>query len=150
MRAFASLPSAQWFQQRQRAIEYCVANFIPWDGSKCKPLKAETLRNRKEYEETVRADMERRRRLHDGVRKAETDGFGDTRVFAYSSVMHSGTSLWSQTSYSREEGQRRRRFRHDLPNPKSPSGRWLRDYANHVLSARTSRSSPQTDSLVSI
>ena len=113
-------------------------------------LKAQTQRNRKEYEETVRADMERRRRLHDGVRKAETDGFGDTRVFAYSSVMHSGTSLRSQAGSSREEGQRRRRFRHDLPNPKSPSGRWLRDYANQVLSARTSRSSPPMDGVVSI
>ena len=111
-------------------------------------LKAESLRNRKQYEQTVRADTERRRRLHDGVRKAETDGFGDTRVFAYSSVMHSGTSLWSQADYSREEGGRR--FRHDLPNPKSPSGRWLRSYANQVVGSRTSRSSPGHDSVVSI
>ena len=99
-------------------------------------MKAQSLRNRELFELAKREDEERRRRLHDGVRKAATDGHGDRRSTAYSSVMHSGTSLWS---HSREEGQRHR-FRHDLPNPRSPAGKWLREYAQAVVSARPSRS----------
>ena len=109
-------------------------------------LKAQSLRNRELFEVAKREDEERRRRLHDGVRKAATDGYGDRHRTAYSSVMHSGTSLWS---HSREDGQRHR-FRHDLPNPRSPAGKWLRDYAQAAVSARTSRANSASNSAVTI
>lgn len=100
--------------------------------------KAQSILNRQRYEQAVREDEARKKRLHDGVRRAINEGNGDTDVFAYSSVMHSGTSLWSHAvGYSRTDGERHR-FRHNLPNAKSPAGRWLREYANQVIGARTS------------
>ena len=72
----------------------------------------------------------RKRNMHDAVRRAATDGFGDHWQAAYSSVAHSGTSLMSA---ARDEGIHG--FKHDLPSARSPAGRWLREYAQtRVLS----------------
>lgn len=76
---------------------------------------------------------DRKRRLHDAVRRAATDGFGDQDKAAYSSVVHSGTSI---VGCARLEGPHG--FKHDLPSARSPAGRWLREYAMATLSRANS------------
>mmetsp|Transcript_21125 Transcript_21125/g.54092 ORF Transcript_21125/g.54092 Transcript_21125/m.54092 type:complete len:157 (+) Transcript_21125:1094-1564(+) len=79
----------------------------------------------------------RKRRLHDAVRRAATDGYGDLNKTAYSSFMHSGTSL---NSSARHDGQHA--YKHDLPSARSPLGKWIRDYA--------SATTPRLNSVVSV
>ena len=78
----------------------------------------------------------RRRQLHDAVRLAATDGFGDDDKRAYSSFKHSGTSI---SSSAREEGYNHG-FKHDLPSARSPAGRWIREYAHAAHHAQLARS----------
>ena len=87
--------------------------------------KAERESFRHSFDTAWRNEEERRRQIHDSVRRAALGGYGDRRLTAYSSYMHSGTSHYSQ---SREDGPHHG-FKHDLPSARAPSGRWLREYA---------------------
>ena len=104
-------------------------------------------RYREQAEDVRRADAEHRRRLHDGVRRSCIEGWGDRRTTAYSSFAHSGTSLWSQ---ARNDGAHP--YAHDLPNARSPAGRWLREYAQALVGSTASRGSVgrSTSSLSSV
>ena len=105
-------------------------------------LRAQSQANLEKARASFDEEDLRKRNMHDAVRRAATDGFGDHWQAAYSSVAHSGTSLMSA---ARDEGIRG--FKHDLPSARSPAGRWLREYAQtRVLSG-----SPRgTNSVVSV
>lgn len=87
-------------------------------------LKAEREEQRRRLDAARRDEDERKRQLHNAVRKAALDGFGDREKTAYSSYMHSGTS---HQSLARDDG--RHDYKHDLPSSRAPYGRWLREYA---------------------
>lgn len=89
-------------------------------------IKDERARFRQRFEAKRRIEEERKRQIHDAVRRAEVEGYGDRRRTAYGSFMHSGTSTKSQ---ARADDGRPHGFKHDLPSAKSPAGRWLREYA---------------------
>lgn len=105
-------------------------------------LKAESTACSLALDEARRIEDERKRALHDAVRKAALGGFGDRSKTAYSDYRHSGTSL---RSHSRREGAPHG-FRHELPSARSPAGRWLREYARGYIdsrdAARSASSSP--------
>jgi hypothetical protein len=99
-------------------------------------LKAERERDRGRLNHARRDEDERKRQLHNEVRRAALGGYGDRRRIAYSSYKHSGTSNYSQ---SREDGSHG--FRHNLPSSRSPAGRWLREYAHAYVQSRSNNSS---------
>jgi hypothetical protein len=99
-------------------------------------LRAQSGRGRETFDAWRRSDEDRKRAVHDAVRRSELGGFCDRRRTAYSSYRHSGTSNFS---HSREEGAHR--FRHDLPSARSPAGRWLRDYGATYVQAKRERES---------
>ena len=87
-------------------------------------MREQSIKNGREFLQARLADMERKTRQHDAVRRSAIEGYGDHVETAYSSVAHSGTSLLSS---ARDDGPHP--FKHDLPTVLSPSGRWLRGYA---------------------
>jgi len=103
-------------------------------------MKDEKRRALEAFDAVRRDEEERKRALHDAVRRAATCGYGDRRRTAYSGVEFSGTSCYSQ---SREEG--RHGFRHELPSARSPAGRWLREYAQSYVRAKQSSRTASPD-----
>ena len=104
-------------------------------------LRDESRANLLNARMALELEDERRRQLHDRVRRAATRGYGDHAQRAYSSVSHSGTSIFSS---ARRDGTHP--FKHDLPSARSPAGRWLREYAQ----AARGQWAKDSDAVVSI
>ena len=127
------------FKARERARKAALSGQV----------KDQLERDRQEFEAARRSEEERKRAMHDDVRRAATGGFGDRRRAGYG-VKYSGTSCYSQ---SRHDG--RHDFRHELPTTRSPAGRWLREYAQSYVRTRNEArlspaSSPETTQAVRV